>query len=205
MRTSPWLLVHGLLLTATLALGACGGGGSSSPSSASDLGSTAATDVAPDTSGSSSHTPGTVSNSDPDPAPTPAPIFNPSPDPKPHPIAGPAPVPTPVPVPTPAPTPPPPPAPTPPPAPSTGNVTLSWVAPTANTNGTPLTDLNGYKIYYGTSPTQLTDSVALANTKLLSYVLAGLTAGETYYFAICATASDGTQSALSDVVTRTIS
>jgi hypothetical protein len=34
-------------------------------------------------------------------------------------------------------------------SPSTSNsVTLSWIAPTTNEDGTPLTDLAGYKIYY---------------------------------------------------------
>ena len=31
-----------------------------------------------------------------------------------------------------------------------GNVTLSWVAPNQNTDGSALTDLAGYKIFYGT-------------------------------------------------------
>ncbi len=30
-----------------------------------------------------------------------------------------------------------------------GTITLAWDAPTTNTDGTPLTDLAGYKIYYG--------------------------------------------------------
>ena len=29
-------------------------------------------------------------------------------------------------------------------------VTLSWDPPTTNADGTPLTDLAGYKVYYGT-------------------------------------------------------
>src|SRR5579862_2846097 len=32
---------------------------------------------------------------------------------------------------------------------STGTVTLSWDAPTENSNGTPLVNLGGYKVYYG--------------------------------------------------------
>ena len=36
--------------------------------------------------------------------------------------------------------------------PATPNpTTISWTAPTLNTDGTPLTDLAGYKIYYGTA------------------------------------------------------
>jgi len=33
-----------------------------------------------------------------------------------------------------------------------GDATLSWTAPGTNTNGSALTDLSGYKLYYGTSP-----------------------------------------------------
>lgn len=32
-----------------------------------------------------------------------------------------------------------------------GSATLSWTPPTKNTDGSRLTDLAGYKIYYGTS------------------------------------------------------
>src|SRR5580698_8272340 len=38
----------------------------------------------------------------------------------------------------------------PPAGPATGSATLSWTVPTENTNGTPLTNLAGYHIYYGT-------------------------------------------------------
>jgi hypothetical protein len=31
-----------------------------------------------------------------------------------------------------------------------GQATLSWDPPTTNVDGTPLTDLAGYKVYYGT-------------------------------------------------------
>ncbi len=35
---------------------------------------------------------------------------------------------------------------------SLGSVTLNWTAPTQNEDGTTLTDLDGYKIYWGTTP-----------------------------------------------------
>ena len=43
---------------------------------------------------------------------------------------------------------------------STGTATLSWVPPTENTDGTPVTTLTGYHIYYGTSEGALTQSIA---------------------------------------------
>jgi hypothetical protein len=91
------------------------------------------------------------------------------------------------------------------PTPSTSNVTLSWMAPTENTNGSALTDLGGYKIYYGTSPKQLDQLVALSNPGLQTYVIDGLAVGVMYYFAVTATATDGTESAQSAVVSMNIS
>jgi len=85
-----------------------------------------------------------------------------------------------------------------------GNANLSWTAPTSNTNGTALTDLSGYTISYGTSPTALTQSVTITDPTATSYTITGLAAG-TWYFAIAATASDGTQSAPTSVVSETIS
>lgn len=45
----------------------------------------------------------------------------------------------------------------------TGMATLSWAAPTTNTDGTPLTDLAGYTIEYGTSSGALDQSVTIAS------------------------------------------
>jgi hypothetical protein len=83
-----------------------------------------------------------------------------------------------------------------------GNVTLSWTAPTVNTDGTPLTDLAGYKIYYGTSASSMSNVITVSNG-VTSYVIEGLTAG-TWYFAVQSYTSTGAQSALSNVVSKTI-
>jgi hypothetical protein len=91
------------------------------------------------------------------------------------------------------------------PTPSTGNATLAWSAPSENTNGSALTDLGGFKIYYGTEPTQLTNTIALANPGLLTYVLTELPLGTTYYFAVIAVTTTGVESAPSQTVSSTIS
>jgi hypothetical protein len=88
-------------------------------------------------------------------------------------------------------------------APAPGSATLSWDAPTVNTDGAPLSDLTGYHIYYGDSPNTLTQSVSVAGAATLSYEITGLAAG-TWYFAVAADAADGTQSALSNVASKTI-
>jgi large repetitive protein len=84
-----------------------------------------------------------------------------------------------------------------------GTATLSWTPVTTNTNGSALTDLAGYKIYYGTSSSALSNFVVLSNPSLTTYTLSNLSTG-TWYFGIIAYASDGTQSALSNIGSKTI-
>ena len=90
-------------------------------------------------------------------------------------------------------------------SPSTGpgTVTLTWIAPTDNTNGTPVTDLAGYRIHYGTSQDNLTQVIDLAGSSTTEFEVSGLAPG-TYYFAISAYTSLGTESAESDVGYKTI-
>ncbi len=84
-----------------------------------------------------------------------------------------------------------------------GAATLSWTPPTQNTDGTPLTDLVGYNIYYGTNSTALSSKVALTNPGLTAYTVSNLSTG-TYYFAITAVDSVGAESAQSNVGSKTI-
>jgi hypothetical protein len=68
--------------------------------------------------------------------------------------------------------------------------TLSWTAPTANTDGTPLTDLVSYNLLMGTSATTLS-KVANIPAPATSYAFKGLVPG-TYWFAVQAvSASEG--------------
>ncbi len=90
------------------------------------------------------------------------------------------------------------------PSSSVGAVTLSWLPPTTNTNGTTLTDLAGYRIYYGQSPTAMTDVIDISNAGLTAYMVENLSAG-TWYFAIKAVTSTGIESSLSNVASETIS
>ena len=48
---------------------------------------------------------------------------------------------------------------------SMGTATLTWIAPAENTNGTPLTDLAGYHIHYGTNPDALNQVIDLAGSR----------------------------------------
>jgi hypothetical protein len=86
---------------------------------------------------------------------------------------------------------------------STGTATLSWVAPAKNTDGSPVTNLAGFKIDYGNSAGALTQTVSVSDPAATSYTIQGLTSG-TWYFAVSDFTSAGVASALSAVVTKTI-
>ncbi len=86
---------------------------------------------------------------------------------------------------------------------ATGSVTLSWTAPTQNTDGSPLSNLTGYRIYYGTNSSSLTQSVDINNASVSTYVLGNLSPA-TWYFAVKAIAN-GAESNFSNVASKTIS
>lgn len=89
-----------------------------------------------------------------------------------------------------------------PPDPNVGTALISWVAPTLNADGTPLTDLAGYRVYMGTAPgTYATNSGVLAPAT--SYSFTGL-APATYYFVVRAYDADGNESAPSIEVSKVI-
>lgn len=86
---------------------------------------------------------------------------------------------------------------------STGAVSLSWTAPTTNTNGSGLTDLAGYHIYYGRSPSSMTTAVTVANPGATSYRIGNLARG-TWYFAMKAYTTSGLDSALSNTDSKSV-
>lgn len=81
---------------------------------------------------------------------------------------------------------------------------LSWTPPTENTNGTTLTNLAGYRIVYGTSPTALTQIVELREPGTSRYTIEDLTAG-TWHFAVRVFSSTGAESVNSNTTSKTIS
>jgi hypothetical protein len=87
---------------------------------------------------------------------------------------------------------------------ASGSATVSWDPPTTNTDGSVLTDLTGYKIYYGTDPSSLNKSVDVKNAGLTSYEIEGL-GNDTWYFAVKAVSASNVESALSAKASKTIS
>ena len=84
-----------------------------------------------------------------------------------------------------------------------GTATISWLPPTQNTDGTPLTDLAGSRIHYGTSPSALTQVVEINNPGLTSYMIQNLTPA-TWYFSLRAYSSDGVESEPSNTASKRI-
>jgi fibronectin type 3 domain-containing protein len=82
-------------------------------------------------------------------------------------------------------------------------VTLSWSAPTQNSNGTALTNLAGYRIYYGTSASAMTQTVTISSVGVMTHVLSNLNA-QTYYFGVMAYNTAGVESKLSNLVSKTL-
>jgi len=85
---------------------------------------------------------------------------------------------------------------------ASGVLDVSWVAPTTNTDGSPLTDVASYRVYYspvdapctkgksiGVAPSQ-----ARAPGQRIVFRLTGLTMGELYYVAVAAVNSQGIES-----------
>jgi len=85
----------------------------------------------------------------------------------------------------------------------TKSITVSWLPPTTNTDGSTLTNLAGHRIYYGTASSTLDRSASVTGTGITSYVISNLAAG-TYYVSVAAVNSSGIEGPRSAVVGRTV-
>lgn len=85
-----------------------------------------------------------------------------------------------------------------------GSASLTWSAPTENTDDSQLTDLAGFKIYYGESENTLDMIITIDSTTALSHVIDTLEAGKTYYFGVTAYNENGLESAMSTISSKLI-
>jgi hypothetical protein len=84
-----------------------------------------------------------------------------------------------------------------------GTARVSWSQPDQNEDGSPLTDLAGYRIYYGNAPDDYVNTITIDNSFMSSYLIENL--GESdWYFAMTAFNSMGIESNYSDEVYTTI-
>jgi hypothetical protein len=78
---------------------------------------------------------------------------------------------------------------------------LTWTAPTQNVDGSPLTNLGGYKVYWGTR-SRTYGTPATVNAGVTTYTL-DLAPG-TYYFALTAFDATGAESSYTNEVGKTV-
>jgi hypothetical protein len=84
-----------------------------------------------------------------------------------------------------------------------GNITLSWVAPSQNADGSALVDLAGYTIHYGKLSGSYDTEIRIDNPSVTTYVVDQLSP-DTYYFATTAYNSQGVDSPYSGEAVGTV-
>lgn len=84
-----------------------------------------------------------------------------------------------------------------------GSATLTWTAPTQRANGSPLSQLAGYRVYWGQESRNYTESVEIDNPGVTTYVVENLGPG-TYYFATTAITTTGAESDYSNEASKTV-
>jgi len=84
-----------------------------------------------------------------------------------------------------------------------GTATLSWSAPTQNEDGSQLTDLAGYRVYYGKTLGSYPNSRSINSTGTLTYVIDGLSAGS-WFFVVTAVDDFWNESGYSTPASKTI-
>lgn len=83
------------------------------------------------------------------------------------------------------------------------SVTLSWQAPTMNTDGSALTNLAGYSIYYGVTPGDYTEEIHIDSPGVTTRVVENLSP-DTWYFVATAFNTEGIESNYSGVAEVTV-
>lgn len=84
-----------------------------------------------------------------------------------------------------------------------GAATLTWQPPTENTDGSPITDLAGYRLRYGRDPGQLSEVQSIPNPGITTAVVENLARG-TWYFSVSAYNRDGLESDPSNLAQTTV-
>ena len=78
---------------------------------------------------------------------------------------------------------------------------LAWDAPTTNADDTPLTDLAGYRLYYGEASGAYTQEIDVGD--FTTYVVSGLSDGQLHYFVVTAYDTSGHRSIFSNELSAT--
>ena len=83
----------------------------------------------------------------------------------------------------------------------TGAATLTWTPPTENTDGSALTNLAGYKIYYGMEVGGF-DTVVQIDAGLTTFMIEQLPPAD-WYFTMTAITDEDIESVFSNIATKT--
>jgi hypothetical protein len=86
---------------------------------------------------------------------------------------------------------------------TTGWAVVSWTRPNSTANGTALTDLAGYELFYGRNPSELIHIVKIPDVRVTRMIVRGLDSG-TWYFVVTAYTRSGAMSVPSNVASKTI-
>jgi hypothetical protein len=84
-----------------------------------------------------------------------------------------------------------------------GTAILGWSPPTKNIDGSPLTNLAGYVVHYGTSSAALTNKISVASASATGVEITGLSPGN-WAFAVSAINTANVESPISPIVGKTI-
>lgn len=84
-----------------------------------------------------------------------------------------------------------------------GKATLTWTLPTTNTNGTVLTDLAGFHVFFGKAAGTLDQEAIVGGATATTVDIPELLPG-TWFFAVASTNAKGLDGPLSTVVSKTI-
>src|SRR5262249_37571406 len=87
---------------------------------------------------------------------------------------------------------------------ASGSIAVNWLPPTERDDGTPLTDLAGYNLRWGTALGHYPNVATIPNAGVAAYVIDELPPG-TYYLVATADDGAGTESDFSNVAMATIS
>ena len=83
------------------------------------------------------------------------------------------------------------------------SATLTWQPPVLNTDGTALTDLSAFKVYWGSKQGTYPYSARIASSSARSHTVTGLGTG-TWYFVVTALNTSGVESQRSNVWHKTV-
>lgn len=85
----------------------------------------------------------------------------------------------------------------------TGSASLSWSAPTQNSDGSTLSNLAGFQVKYGRDQANLDQTVNLDNPSIDRYTVENLSSG-TWFFAVVAVNAAGATSQFSNTASKTV-